>query len=174
MDVDAREALVQGLNEYEGAVILISHDPHLVSLVADDLWLVAEGGVKRFDGDIEDYKKLVLETARSAGAGKPISTAEKHTEQPRLSGKEARKQRAQNRAAMAPLRKEISKLENQIQKLESEKGKLEDIMAAPETYEKGSDYQAKIVAEIGDLNSKLEKIEAEWMLKQEELEGLEA
>ncbi len=173
LDVDAREALVQGLNEFEGAVILISHDPHLVSLVADELWLVSEGTVKRFDGDIEEYKKLVLDAARSAGSSKSAPPS-KDSSAPRLSGKEARKLRAQNRAAMAPLRKEIAKLEKQIQKLEGDKAKLEEVIAAPETYDKGSDYQAKLVSEIGALSSKLENTEAEWMLKQEELESLQA
>lgn len=170
LDVDAREALVHGLNEYEGAVILISHDPHLVSLVADELWLVADGTVSRYDGDIEDYKRQVLEAARSTGSNKDAPS--KESQAPRLSGKEARKQRAQNREAMAPLRKEISKLEKQIQKLEVDRTKLEETLGDPDTYDQGSDHQAKLVAQIGAITSSLEKIEVDWMGKQEELEVL--
>ncbi|HEY8013162.1 MAG TPA: ABC-F family ATP-binding cassette domain-containing protein, partial [Dongiaceae bacterium] len=64
LDVDAREALVQALNEYEGAVVLVSHDPHLIGLTADRLWLVADGRCTAFDGDLEDYRRLLLEQRR--------------------------------------------------------------------------------------------------------------
>ncbi len=169
LDVDAREALVQGLNEYEGAVLLISHDPHLVSLVADELWLVSDGTVSRYEGDIEDYKRQVLEAARSGGSSNAKSGQAKEA---RKGGKEGRKQRAENRAAMAPLRKEIANLEKQIQKLEAEKKALEQTLAKPETYDKGAAYQAELSAKIGELNSKQNKTEAEWMQKQEQLEKL--
>src|SRR3546814_10062522 len=59
LDIDAREALVQALNAYEGAVVLISHDPHLIELTADRLWLVHGGTCKPFDGDMDDYRKLL-------------------------------------------------------------------------------------------------------------------
>ncbi|HSY85283.1 MAG TPA: ABC-F family ATP-binding cassette domain-containing protein, partial [Verrucomicrobiae bacterium] len=64
LDVDAREALVQALNEYEGAVVLVSHDPHLIGLTADRLWLVADGRCTAFEGDLEDYRRLLLEQRR--------------------------------------------------------------------------------------------------------------
>ena len=61
LDVDAREALVQALNDYEGAVVLVSHDPHLIELTADRLWLVADGRCQGYEGDLEDYRRLLLE-----------------------------------------------------------------------------------------------------------------
>ena len=64
LDIDAREALVRALADFEGAVLLITHDPHLVDLVADTLWLVADGSVKPFDGDLDDYRKLSLSMHR--------------------------------------------------------------------------------------------------------------
>ena len=66
LDIDAREALVSALNAYDGAVILISHDPHLIELTADNLWLVGDGGVKPFDGDLAAYRRLLLDLARDA------------------------------------------------------------------------------------------------------------
>ena len=64
LDIDSRQALIQALSEFEGAVILVSHDPHLVELAADRLWLVADGGVAAYDGDMDDYRKLLLEQLR--------------------------------------------------------------------------------------------------------------
>ena len=64
LDIDSRQALVQALGAYEGAVILVSHDPHLVHLIADRLWLVAEGTVRPYDGDIDDYRRLLTEQRR--------------------------------------------------------------------------------------------------------------
>jgi ATP-binding cassette, subfamily F, member 3 len=178
LDVDAREALVQGLNEYEGAVILISHDPHLVSLVADRLWLVSQGTVSTFEGDIEDYKKLVLDQARSGGSGNtPQAISDAASAAPakkKLSGKEARKARAQNRALLAPKKKEVKQLEKRVQNLEEQLTKMEAVLSSPETYNKGDEFQAQLVAEIGKIKSKQEKAEEIWMAALEELEGLEA
>ena len=64
LDIDAREALVKALSDFQGAVLLITHDPHLVELVADRLWLVADGTVRPFDGDLDDYRALLSERAR--------------------------------------------------------------------------------------------------------------
>ena len=64
LDIDAREALVKALADFEGAVLLITHDPHLVELIADRLWLVADGTVRPFDGDLDDYRALLAERAR--------------------------------------------------------------------------------------------------------------
>jgi ATP-binding cassette subfamily F protein 3 len=69
LDIDAREALVRALAAYSGAVVLISHDPHLIELVADRLWLVANGTVSPFEGDLDDYRALLAERSRpQAGA----------------------------------------------------------------------------------------------------------
>ncbi|MEH6403680.1 MAG: ABC-F family ATP-binding cassette domain-containing protein [Sneathiella sp.] len=183
LDVDAREALVQGLNQFEGAVLLISHDPHLVSLVADDLWLVADGNVRPYNGDMNEYKKYVMEQARASASGKKIAPpAELDDEDaeapkkaaPKLSGKEARKARAAARAALAPKQREINKLEKQVQKLGKDIAALELTLAKPETYEKGADFQAKLVAEIGSLKSNLAGAESQWMAAQEDYEEKEA
>ena len=74
LDIDAREALVKALADFQGAVLLITHDPHLVELIADRLWLVADGTVRPFDGDLDDYRALLAERARPAAkpdAGTP-------------------------------------------------------------------------------------------------------
>ena len=77
LDMDARGALTQALNNYEGCVILVSHDPHLVEAVVDQLWLVADGTAKRFDGDLEEYKKLVIEQRKSERSATKKDTKDK-------------------------------------------------------------------------------------------------
>lgn len=178
LDVDAREALVQGLNDYDGAVLLISHDPHLVSLVADTLWLVSDGTVSTYDGDINDYKKLVMEQARAGATGKKdtqaaSSDADGAKKKPKLNGKEARKARAAARAALSPKKKEINKLEKNVQNLEQEISNLERTLGSPDTYDKGPDFQAKLSVEIGKLKTQKQTAEEKWMKGLEELETLE-
>jgi ATP-binding cassette subfamily F protein 3 len=177
LDVDAREALVQGLNEFDGAVLLISHDPHLVSLVADRLWLVGDGGVAPYEGDMEEYKKYVLDQARAAASGKkmaPPGAIQQQPAAPKLSNKEARQARANARAALAPKKKEVNRLEKVVQKLEQDIQKFETLLAAPETYDKGADYQAELAEKIGKLKSDLEAAEEQWMIASDELESLKS
>ena len=92
LDIDAREALVRALADFEGAVLLITHDPHLVELVADRLWLVADGTVQPFDGDLDDYRVLLAERARPAAKADAAPTR-----------RDDRRERAEARAATAPL-----------------------------------------------------------------------
>lgn len=174
LDVDSREALIQGLNDYQGAVLIISHDPHLVSLVADRLWLVSDGGVHPFEGDMNDYKKLVLDAARSGNGTRKLNAPPVgEPAKPRLSGKEARKARAAARAALAPKRAEVKKFEKSMQDIAAEQAKLETELANPETYDKGPDHQARLSDAIGRLKSQLTKAEEKWMEAHEELEQLE-
>ncbi len=74
LDIEAREALVQAINEFAGAVVLVSHDWHLLELVADRLWLVADGTVRPFDGDLDDYRRLVLEPPEPVGGNRRAET----------------------------------------------------------------------------------------------------
>jgi len=88
--IDARDALVKALADFDGAGGLITHDPHLVELVADRLWLVADGTVTSFDGDLDEYRALLAERARGAAPrGEPGGVRA-----------EARRERAENRAAL--------------------------------------------------------------------------
>ncbi len=98
LDVVARELLVEALNDYVGAVIVVSHDPHLIETTADRLWLVDDGGISGFDGDIGDYRDRVLGRSDVSGSerNKPST------------GKQARRRdRAAERKRIAPLRKKI-------------------------------------------------------------------
>lgn len=122
LDIDAREALVKALAEFQGAVVLITHDPHLVELVADRLLLVADGTVAPFDGDIDDYRALLAERAR----GPRTETTDARAE--------ARRERAGTRVATAPLRARLKEIEASLDKLAREDTLIEKRLADPDTY----------------------------------------
>ena len=160
LDIDAREALVRALADFEGAVLLITHDPHLVDLVADTLWLVADGSVKPFDGDLDDYRALLTERARPA---------------PKFDGsnrRDDRKERAEARATTAPLRKKARDAEARIAKLTSEAKKLEAKLADADLYtpsRKGEVAAAQ--STLAALKRQLIVAEAEWLVAEEALEA---
>jgi len=150
LDIDAREALVKALSDFEGAVILITHDPHLVELVADRLWLVADGTVRGFDGDLDEYRSLLADRSRSP------SRAETATR------RDDRRERAEARAAVAPLRQRARNAEAKIARLGEEKAALEARLADPALYAPGR------VAEVTAANARLAAIAREVAATEEE------
>jgi ATP-binding cassette subfamily F protein 3 len=127
LDIDAREALVKALADYQGAVVLVTHDPHLVELVADTLWLVADGTVMPFDGDLDDYRALLGEKARAASRDDAPAGGIKAAE---------RRERAEARASLAPLRQRVGEIEKALSKLALEAALIEKRLADPDTYAK--------------------------------------
>jgi ATP-binding cassette subfamily F protein 3 len=159
LDIDAREALVRALADFQGAVLLITHDPHLVELVADRLWLVADGTVKPYDGDLEDYRALTAERARPPRAEGAATRTDD------------RRARAEARQAVAPLRRQAKEAEAAIQKLTAERLTIEARLADPAMYAAGK------AAEVAGANTRLAAIarevaaaEAVWMAAEEALE----
>ncbi len=112
LDIDSREALVEALNEFPGAVILISHDRHLVEATVDRLWLVRNGGVENFDGDLDDYKALILSGEISGTQGQ----RDKRDPQQKVNKADQRKLAAQRRIEYAPLAKKVKEAEAVIEK----------------------------------------------------------
>ena len=166
LDLDAREALIRALAEFEGAVLLISHDPHLVELVADRLWLVGDGTVRPFDGDMADYRVWLSERARAAS--RPATPAAA----PR---REDRRDRAEARKAVAPLRKKARDAEARIGKLTAERARLETRLADPALYATGS------AEDVTAINTRLAAIgreeaaaEEEWLLAEAAIEEASA
>src|SRR3984957_14474708 len=125
LDIDAREALVKALADFQGAVLLIPHDPHLVELVADSLWLVADGTVRPFDGDLDDSRALLSERARPASRNDPGTR------------RDERRERAEARAALAPLRRRAKDAEAKLAKLAAERSTIEARLADPALYAPG-------------------------------------
>ncbi|MES2905443.1 MAG: ABC-F family ATP-binding cassette domain-containing protein [Pseudomonadota bacterium] len=105
LDIDAREALMQALNNYKGAVILVSHDPHLVECVAERLWLVADGTCKSYDGDLDDYRKLVVQQRRKERSEAREAGRDKTSSNTKASGSEKEAEKLEARVAELNARK---------------------------------------------------------------------
>jgi ATP-binding cassette subfamily F protein 3 len=165
LDIDARQALVQALAEYEGAVVLVSHDPHLVETTADRLILVEDGRALPFDGDMADYRRHLLD------ARKPkAETAPKSVPTPR---KPDRKARADARARIAPLRKAAEGLEAQLEELSARRARIDERLADPKLYETGDDLE-ELSRAAADLDRAIEKTEDAWLQAQDALERVAA
>src|SRR6056297_485069 len=160
LDIESREALVEALTAYSGAVVLVSHDMHLLSLVADRLWLVKDGRVAPYEGDLESYRALLL-----AGDEKPAKSAkpEKPTKKPLTHDQ------------VKELRSEVRKCEARLAKIEEMRDKLAAKLADPELYEQSR------AGELGTWQKKyaevmegLHRAEAMWVAAAEKLEQAEA
>jgi ATP-binding cassette subfamily F protein 3 len=168
LDMDSREALVEALNAFEGAVILISHDPHLIELTADRLWLVADGTCRSFDGDLDDYRRRLLEERRSA-AGETRGSEPSASSAP--SRKDVRRQSAAARAALAPLRQEIRGLETRISELSREREALERRLGDPATYSgNGSGSIVELQTRLAEVTRHLTEAEETWLERHDALE----
>lgn len=170
LDIDSRRALLDALNDYEGAVLIITHDRSLIEMVADKLWLVDDGTVKTYNGSMEDYAKLVIERVKTATREEAGETKDKG---PSVNSKEARKAAAAARNAIAPLKKKADDLERQIEVISNQIKLLDLKLADPELYKD----QAKSIA-LGKDKSKLEadmvRLEGEWMTAAETYENAKA
>ena len=164
LDIDAREALVKALAEYEGAVLLITHDPHLVELVADRLWLVADGTVRDFDGDLDEYRALLADRAR---AGSRDEAA------PAGGAKAAeRRERVQNRAQLAPLRQRLKEVDKLLERLGLEAKLIEKRLADPDTYAKRSSEDiAWATTRAAAIAKEVAALEEEWLELSEKLDA---
>lgn len=168
LDVDAREALVQALNAFEGAVILVSHDAHLIELVADRLWLVADGTCKPYEGTLDEYAAELQASRRSQRQTNKTSADGDHSRDNR---KQARKERAEQRQATADLRKQVKTTEARMAKLEIEKKQLEAKLADPNAYNGSTRDVMALQLKHSELKEALSAAEAEWLQAQEALEG---
>jgi ATP-binding cassette subfamily F protein 3 len=162
LDIDARDALVKALAGYGGAVVLITHDPHLVELAADRLWLVHDGAVVNYEGDLDDYRALLADRTRAA---KPVSEATANR-------REERRGRAENRQALAPLRARATQIEGDLSKAQLQAQLIARKLADPETYTRfGASEIAKVTQKQVFLSRQIAKLEEEWLELQEKLEA---
>ncbi|CAA7625004.1 Uncharacterized ABC transporter ATP-binding protein YheS [Candidatus Terasakiella magnetica] len=167
LDIDAREALVSALNAYDGAVILISHDPHLIELAVDSLWLVGDGHVTPFDGDLAAYRKLLLDKARDARRSAKRDDKGETTAADR---KADRKAAAEARAQLAPLRKTVQAAEKVIEDLNRQKTRLEETLADPALYQGPPAKLTELRRQEAEITRKLEAAEQTWLEAQDMLE----
>ena len=156
LDIESREALVDALTDYSGAVILVTHDMHLLELVADRLWLVSDGTVRPYDGDLEMYRDHLLK--RPAPAPK---ATEKGNKGPRPN--------------LQALRSDVRKAEARIEKLNDMHAKLSEKLADPDIYEDARRADLEVwQAKYAELEDAMERAETLWLAAQEALEQAEA
>jgi ATP-binding cassette, subfamily F, member 3 len=158
LDIDSRNALIEALNEYEGAVILISHDRHLIEATVDRLWLVKDGTVANYDGDLEDYRNTIVQSSRGKGNKDKGNGSDDNR-----SKAEQRKANADKRAAFAPLKKKINDIESLTGKLQKQIQALDKELEDQEIYEKFPAKAAAKVKERADIVAKLSKAEEQWL-----------
>ncbi|MEE3043676.1 MAG: ABC-F family ATP-binding cassette domain-containing protein [Pseudomonadota bacterium] len=175
LDIDSRDALNHALNAYEGAVIIISHDPYLIEACADRLVLVADGTVTAFDGDVSEYRQYLLDRARAERRANKAGEDDANGKDTKRDRKAERQQAAEKRKAAAPVKRAIEKLESQMEKLSARKAAIETEMADPKLYEAANGQKlGELQMELGKIESQLGDIEMQWMEKQEEYETLVA
>ncbi|WP_299451357.1 ATP-binding cassette domain-containing protein [uncultured Pigmentiphaga sp.] len=176
LDVDTREALTEALAEFEGTMLLVSHDRHLLRTTVDSFWIVGDGGVREFDGDLEDYRDWL---ANRQGGAETAPTQDCAAADTPVDRKMQRRLEAETRQRLSSLRKpleaRLKKVEDEMQKLEQRKRELDALIADPGLYEDARrDERLRVLAEHGDLQKRLGELEEAWLSLQEELEAIKA
>jgi ATP-binding cassette subfamily F protein 3 len=190
LDLTTREALSIALNEFEGTVMLVSHDRALLREVCDEFWLVAGGRVQPFDGDLDDYQRWLLEVSRAAARGQPAPEPPKAavaepgpraaaraapppppapkqpTRESRQQTKQAKQSRAKQSERTRPLRIELARIDERLGRLAAEKAEVETALAAP-----GNDY-AELGRRLAHVGAEVAMLEDRWLELQTEVQAL--
>lgn len=153
LDLQSRQALLEALNEYTGAVVLITHDLHVIELTCDTLWIVRRGSCENFMGDLDDYKAQLLKNNNRNDLASDKMTSKE----------QARKDAAERRARLAPLKKEIRALDEKIAQMTARKQLLEEQLLTA--------YSADSSIELALLTSQLKDAEEDWLRLNEECEA---
>ena len=167
LDLEMRHALTMALQSYDGALVVISHDRHLLRNTVDDFYLVAEGRVTEFDGDLKDYQDWLKNFTREIKQPEPFIT-----ENP-IDKKLARQQSAESRKKLAPLNKQIKALEKKIDREQTQLKKIEDQLADPEIYDDSNKETLKqCLSKQAEVKKILVALEENWLETQEQIENM--
>jgi ATP-binding cassette subfamily F protein 3 len=172
LDLDTREALTIALQEFEGAVVLVSHDRHLLRATAEDFLIVAQGCVAPFDGDLEDYRAWLASRRRDpeAPVTPGVAPAVHRKQQRRLEAEARNRLSAQRR----PIEERLQALEAEMAQLSADKARLETLLADPDIYaEHDRDRMKACLADQARISGRLQVLEDQWLQLQEQLEALE-
>ena len=162
LDIDARSELLNALNDFDGAVVLVSHDRRLIEATADRLLLVANGEVKPFDGDLDDYRKFLL-----SGDNAPTRRVEPEA---KFTKDVVRRDSAERRRQLKPLKDKLDSVEHQIAELNTEIAKCDKSLTDPLLFTKDPARGKAVSKKRADALKKLDVLEARWVKMQEEYE----
>ena len=169
LDLDMRQALTLALQNFEGAIVVVSHDRHLLVNTVDEFLLIHDGKVAEFDGDLEDYRAFIKQQDLEI---QPVETVS--TENSADAKKDRKRREAEMRKKMSPLKKKIDKLEAQVETLQAKQEDIETKLADTSLYEAANKEQLQtILAEQATVRQSLDATEEEWMEGLEELEALQ-
>ena len=164
LDIDSRDALVQALNDYTGAVLIISHDRHLIDATVDKLWIAQNGTIEEFDEDLDTYQRM-LTSGKERGNGKstPANTDKKAS----------RQDGANRRAEVAPIRKSIKDAEQKLFRLKAELGKVDAFLADPKIYDGSPERVISLGKDKARFEAEIAKVEETWLALSTQLEEAE-
>jgi ATP-binding cassette, subfamily F, member 3 len=160
LDIDSRDALVHALNDYEGAVLIISHDRHLIEATCDTLWIAENGTIRELDEDLDSYQRNIT----SSKEGKGGSKAER---------KAGKAEAAARRAEIAPIKSSIKDSETKIARLKTELAKIDAQLEDPKIYNGPADRMIALGKDKARYAAELERMEEEWLVLSSQLEDLE-
>jgi ATP-binding cassette subfamily F protein 3 len=166
LDIEMRHALSSALQEFNGAMIIVSHDRHLLRTITDQFILVANGKLTPFDGDLDDYATWVKEQAKAIDSGLPNNDSSR-------SNKDRKQSDAKKRQQQKPLRDALKKAEKQLDKLYAKQQKLEEQLADGDLYNSSQKEQlAVLIKEKRTVDAEIEATEENWLAAQDALEAL--
>ncbi|MDD2740327.1 MAG: ATP-binding cassette domain-containing protein, partial [Methylomonas lenta] len=169
LDLEMRHALNVALQEFQGAIVVVSHDRHLLRSVTDQLLLVANGKVQPFDGDLDDYKQWLADQKRATDEPEATSTAAAN-----VSRKDQRKQDAERRQRLKPLLDAVKKAEADVEKYHQQQQDLEQQLADPAIYnEENKEQLKKLLSHKAQVDNALEQAELDWITAEENLSQAE-
>lgn len=180
LDLEARHALTRALQEFQGAVIVISHDRHLLRQVVDQYWLVADGRIGPYEGDLESYQQQLQKLVQQQAKAKQLEQRENRADdaannQSAQDRKQQKRIQAEQRAKLSPLKKQLDKLEARLDKLHTLQSELEQQLVDPSLYEAEQKQQLQdLLQKQASTTQEAEQVEEGWMLCQEEYEQLES
>jgi ATP-binding cassette subfamily F protein 3 len=170
LDLDMRQALTEALIEFEGALVVVSHDRHLIRSTTDDLYLVHDGKVEPFDGDLEDYQQWLSDVQKQEN--QPDDTVKENSNSAQ-SRKDQKRRDAELRTQTQPLRKEIARLEKEMEKLHTQLATVEEKLGDSGLYDQTRKAELTECLQVqAKTKSSLEECEMAWLDAQEQLEGM--
>jgi ATP-binding cassette subfamily F protein 3 len=167
LDIDSRDALIAALNDYEGAVLIISHDRHLIDATVDKLWIAQNGTIEEFDADLDTYQRM-LTGGTPKDEKKKGSAANSQDDR-----KQQRQDAAARRAEIAPLRKQIKDAETKIGRLRTELARVDAVLADPKTYDGAPERVVLLGKDKARYEGEIAKVEEKWLEMSTQLEDAE-